>query len=374
MNHFMLLPRNDKTITKVLLICDNTYKMKADARISGVGKEVGIIQGELLDNPMQTRIIPVSWDEDFESSLPNFCKDRYGLLFPRGKDAEPKYQELLATILSGIPSPKNTINVNLISYKSQTSVFRTDREQVVDFFHNRFCRAFPDWDICPMHSEKKDIRTRLHTLFKRPVESDSIWWLSAEGTGEFTFFDFDPFSNKEYFADEGAGWFSCFNLTKVVPICFGTADWTANIYVESAPTVLPSQPFSRTGSGYTIRFFHKSGRELSGSERNCGCFYEDGICHEFSSSDVIEVTTRAQPFNCLICPKFGPVIQGRRDFEIVDILNAILERKQTVDDLRDYLLRIPKPAFTFENIPVVHVSENTHAWAKPNVLSNWLSR
>ena len=372
MNHFMLSLRNDKTITKVLLICDTTYKMKADERMSGVGKEVGIILGEVLANPLQTRIIPVSWDGDFD--WPNFCEGRYGLMFPRGKDAEQKYQELLAVIRSDSPSHKNTIQSNTLSYYRKPSVYRDDREQVSDFFFNRFCRAFPDSDIHPEHSLKKEIRSRLRVLFERPVESDSIWWLSSEGNGEFNSFNWDSNSNKEFFINGNAGWFSCCDLTKVVPICARMTDWTANVYVESALTSAPPQHLLSADSSPVIRFFHKSGRELSGSERDCGCFYKDGICHEFKNSDVIEVTTRPRPFNFLICPKFGPVIQGKRDFEIVDILNAILQHEQTVDDLREYLLHIPKPQFRFKKCKVSYASEATYAWAEPEALSNWLSR
>ena len=372
MNQFMLSLRNDKAITKVLLICDTTYKMKADERMSGVGKEVGIIQGEVLANPLQTRIIPVSWEGDFD--WPNFCEGRYGLAFPRGKDAEQKYQKLLAAICSDSPSHKSTTQWNTLSYDSKPTVYRDDREQVADFFSNRFCRAFPDSDIRPEHSLKKEIRSRLRVLFERPVESDSIWWLSSEGNGEFNSFNCDSNSNKEFFIDGNAGWFSCCDLTKVVPICAGMTDWTANVYVESASTSAPPQHLLSADSRTVIRFFHKSGRELSESERDCGCFYKDGICHEFKNSDVIEVTIRPRPFNFLICPKFGPVIQGRRDLEIVEILNAILKHEQTVDDLREYLLHIPKPQFWFKKNKVSYASEATYAWAEPEAISNWLSR
>ncbi|MBQ6925937.1 MAG: hypothetical protein IJQ73_14965 [Kiritimatiellae bacterium] len=263
---------------------------------------------------------------------------------------------------------------NNFSCDSKTSVFRNDREQVSDFFSSRFCRAFPDSDIRPEHSLKKEIRSRLSVLFERPVESDSIWWLSSEGTGEFNSFNWDSNSNREFFINRKVGWFSCCNLTKVVPICSGMTDWTANVYVESASTSAPPQPLLSAGSEPKIRFFHKSGRELSGAERNCGCFYEDETCHDFESSDVIEVATRPRPFNFLICPKFGPVIQGHRDLEIAEILDAILRHEQTVDDLSEYLLRIPKPQFSFKENKISYVSEAAYAWAKPEAISNWLSR
>lgn len=385
LNHFMLSMVRDKTITKILLICDKTYKAKADERKDGVGKEAGIIQGDVLEDPMQTRVIPISWDGDFEHSLPNFCKDRYGLLFPRGDDFETDYRKLLDAILDKHPTAPavQTVSLSLAdptareaendALNTEKPVFRTNRERVSDFFHHRFCRAFPDVDVCPEYREKMEIRTRLGVLFKTPVESDNIWWLSSEGTGEFNFFDFDPYSNREYFGDEQAGWFSCCDITRVVPICYGMADWTANVYVESAPTSASPQPFSRTNFSREIRFFHKSGRELSGSERNSGCFFEGPVIHEFSNSDLIEVTERLQPFNFLICPKFGPVIQGRNDDKIIEIMNGILEQKQTTDDLREFLLRLPKPSFKYEKNQVHHVFGKKREWAQPGVLSRWLS-
>ncbi|MER2078550.1 SEFIR domain-containing protein [Psychrobacillus psychrotolerans] len=59
LNAFMQRSVNDPSITKVLVICDETYKQKADEFQGGVGTETVIISNEVYKNVKQTKFVPI---------------------------------------------------------------------------------------------------------------------------------------------------------------------------------------------------------------------------------------------------------------------------------------------------------------------------
>lgn len=59
LNAFMQRSVNDSSITKVLVICDETYKQKADEFQGGVGTETVIISNEVYKNVKQTKFVPI---------------------------------------------------------------------------------------------------------------------------------------------------------------------------------------------------------------------------------------------------------------------------------------------------------------------------
>lgn len=75
---FMERSVNDKTIKKVLIICNRTYKEKADDRIGGVGDESAIITPQIYGSVTQEKFIPVvnEYDENGNPYLPNYLASR----------------------------------------------------------------------------------------------------------------------------------------------------------------------------------------------------------------------------------------------------------------------------------------------------------
>lgn len=89
----------DKTITKVLILCDEEYAAKADGRTGGVGDETMIITPEVYGKARQEKFVPVVMerDSDGEPFLPAYLKSRiYVDLSDGGRWAQ--YDELLANI------------------------------------------------------------------------------------------------------------------------------------------------------------------------------------------------------------------------------------------------------------------------------------
>jgi hypothetical protein len=68
----------DSNVTNVLLICDESYAEKADARKRGVGTESQIISREVYEKVTQSKFIPIvrGFADDGSPFLPAFLKSR----------------------------------------------------------------------------------------------------------------------------------------------------------------------------------------------------------------------------------------------------------------------------------------------------------
>lgn len=85
---------------KVLVICDEAYKLKADGRLGGVGWETMIIQGDIATlAPDSTKYQVVVRAESLERGLPLYLKTRYAFHATPSQDARSFRTELLREIL-----------------------------------------------------------------------------------------------------------------------------------------------------------------------------------------------------------------------------------------------------------------------------------
>jgi TIR domain len=65
---FMESMVTDQTVTKVLMICDETYKMKSNSRSGGAGIEAQIITPELYSKSAQDKFVAVVREKDSEGT------------------------------------------------------------------------------------------------------------------------------------------------------------------------------------------------------------------------------------------------------------------------------------------------------------------
>jgi len=85
---------------KVVVICDETYKQKADGRLGGVGWETMIIQGDIANLPPEsTKYQVVVRAEDMGLGLPTYLKTRYAFHAPGSDRSQSFRSELLREIL-----------------------------------------------------------------------------------------------------------------------------------------------------------------------------------------------------------------------------------------------------------------------------------
>ena len=91
---------SDPDITKVLIICDEAYANKANARVGGVGDETTIISSEVYGKTKQEKFIPIiaERDENGEPFVPTYIKTRIYIDLSNEDTYEEQYEKLLRNI------------------------------------------------------------------------------------------------------------------------------------------------------------------------------------------------------------------------------------------------------------------------------------
>lgn len=88
---------------KVIVVCDEAYKQKADGRLGGVGWETMIIQGDLAALPPDsTKYQVVVRAEDMQKGLPMYLRTRYAFHAPN-LAADQTFREELVKELLDLP-------------------------------------------------------------------------------------------------------------------------------------------------------------------------------------------------------------------------------------------------------------------------------
>ncbi len=98
---FMESMVTDKTVTKVMMICDKNYVEKANNRAGGVGTESQIISPELYGAAAQDKYAALMTDEDEDGNahVPVFYKGRIYFDFRSAEKFEESYEQLLRWLI-----------------------------------------------------------------------------------------------------------------------------------------------------------------------------------------------------------------------------------------------------------------------------------
>jgi hypothetical protein len=85
---------------KIIIVCDETYKQKADGQLGGVGWETMIIQGDISNLPPDsTKYQVVVRAEDLSKGLPIYLKTKYVFHAPPSDQSQSFRQELVRELL-----------------------------------------------------------------------------------------------------------------------------------------------------------------------------------------------------------------------------------------------------------------------------------
>lgn len=97
---FMEQMVNDKSIKKVLVICDRVYQTKADGRKGGVGTETQLISKEVYENTGQEKFIPIvrEYDDVGKPSIPHYMASRIYIDLSSDEKFEENYQKLIRNL------------------------------------------------------------------------------------------------------------------------------------------------------------------------------------------------------------------------------------------------------------------------------------
>lgn len=119
---FMESMVKSEDISKVLIICDKNYQLKANNRDGGVGAETQIITPEIYSNQKQEKFIPIiaERDENDKVILPTYLASRKYFDLSKEEYFEDGYEELLRDILNAPALPKPKIG-KIPSYITESS-------------------------------------------------------------------------------------------------------------------------------------------------------------------------------------------------------------------------------------------------------------
>ncbi|WP_430482835.1 toll/interleukin-1 receptor domain-containing protein [Rossellomorea marisflavi] len=100
LNAFMERSITDPTITKVLVICDETYARKADGYEGGVGTETVIISNEVYQDVKQTKFIPIIAQRSIDGKefLPTYLKGAKYIDMSSKQNYEDGFEKLLRNL------------------------------------------------------------------------------------------------------------------------------------------------------------------------------------------------------------------------------------------------------------------------------------
>jgi hypothetical protein len=85
---------------KVIIVCDENYKQKADGRLGGVGWETMVIQGDIANLPPDsTKYQIIVRAENVTEGLPNYLKTRYAFHARPSDQLQSFRQELVRELL-----------------------------------------------------------------------------------------------------------------------------------------------------------------------------------------------------------------------------------------------------------------------------------
>lgn len=88
---------------KVVIVCDEVYKEKADGRLGGVGWETMIIQGDMANLPPDsTKYQVIVRSRDLRKGLPDYLRTRFAFHVPDTQD-EASFRRELVTELLNLP-------------------------------------------------------------------------------------------------------------------------------------------------------------------------------------------------------------------------------------------------------------------------------
>lgn len=113
---FMEQMVNSEEVEKVLLMCNEDYKIKADNREGGVGDETQIISSSIYNNVNQEKFIPVITERDDSGNefTPNYIESRIYIDLSDNEAYEENYEKLLRNIYGG----HNVKDPNWVSHRN----------------------------------------------------------------------------------------------------------------------------------------------------------------------------------------------------------------------------------------------------------------
>lgn len=339
---FMERTVNDDSINKVLIICNKTYKEKADGRIGGVGDESAIITHQLYGNVRQEKFIPVvnEHDENGKPFLPNYLASR---MYADLTDFEIGYKQLLNNIRE--VDKKDASTAETKAGNDDIGMFG----EPTPFFAHRVGKAFPGVRGIKEFTDPKECVDRLEILLKHPLNkstqgmTDPIWWF--RGGSNLDIEKFSRISPSKFLMNTDE-----IEVKRII-VYVSPHYFRRFVYVEAYPESSigiygdVNQQFvdemGRKCGEYHEEYAVYEGHAITRAEFDDGAAEIDG--------KIVDITGKAEtriryltPYNFIICAKWNPLNENRYDKTIESILNGILRGVRSIDELVTLVEKAPR--------------------------------
>lgn len=338
---------SDETIDKVLIVCNKSYKEKADSRKGGVGDESAIITSHVYGNIKQEKFIPIvtEYNEDGKPYLPHYLESR---MYTDLVDFDKGYKELLANILN-----KEETVISEAMYMSENTEKNNDDINMFNaptsFFDYRFRKAFPGIRGKMEFSNPKEGVDRLEILLREPLNNkrqgmtDPIWWF--RGGSNLDICKFQRISDTKFLMDSDE-----IEVKRI--IAYETPHYYKKfVYVETSPEQ-SSGAYGKVNQNYIdeavklLGEYHEEyalyqGSIITRAEFDDGAAVIDGKVVDLAGKAELRIRYLT-PYNFIICAKWNPINESRYDNRIKKILNGILNGTDTIDTLIDLCESLPR--------------------------------
>lgn len=332
---------NDDTIKKVLIICNRTYKEKADGRVGGVGDESAIITSQVYGSVKQEKFIPIvnEYDKDGKPFLPNYLSSR---MYADLTDFEVGYEQLLNNIREVDETDASTVG------KDKNDDIKMFSEPT-PFFAHRIGKAFPGVRGIKEFTDPKECVDRLEILLKHPLNKntkrmkDPIWWF--RGGSNLDIEKFTRVSHTKFLMDSDE-----IEVKRVI-VYVSSHYFRSFVYVEACPEKsigiygnLDQQYVDEMVNlygEYHEEYAVYDGHAITRAEFDDGAAEIDGKIIDIM--DKAEIRVRyLTPYNFIICAKWNPLNENKYDDAVESILNGMLKGVRTIDELVTLIEKAPR--------------------------------
>lgn len=185
---FMETMVTDKTVSKVLLMCDQQYQEKADSRKSGVGEEALILSKEVYSSVGSTKFIPVITEKDSEGNpfLPTFVSGRIWVDLTDGPHFFMEFEKLLRAIF-GKPLEKKPPLGSAPSFVTEGPKTRTGTTHKFQVFKDALLNGKPNIPIL-FDDYLKTFSTVLGEFQVTSIEGQELDQIIYDSISEFKYY------------------------------------------------------------------------------------------------------------------------------------------------------------------------------------------
>ncbi len=339
-NFTEMMSKSLKTAEKVIVVLSESYKIKADSFLGGVGEEYRYIISDIKAN--DNKYILVSFDSNFttclDKILPDYLKERQ-VLYVDLNDVESselmyKLSGVKKIIFTDVNTSKYIPKCHSVSKKTDDDcIFRKSEFDYINdstiFFDSRIRDAFPGVRGLKIFDNPVECVERLSILLKPPLYikslTDPIWYFRGHSCLQINSFAIINKNKVLLGHDE-------YIIDKIGVYINPDMYYRDFVYVQTKPDMTCGvYGYDNVDDGYE-EFGIVGDRFITRAEYDDGSAVIDGIVVQVD--DKAELRTRhLLPYNFILCAKFNPVNSSLGDEITQKYCEGILRGELTLDDL-----------------------------------------